>query len=99
MGHPDVGHPPPVLERSRVISERESPSHTSDASGAEARFPSVRALRHDWKSCPSRSFVERGFVERSGKSQQQVPHRAFGPVRNDKGLVGVFAALEVLFHP
>jgi hypothetical protein len=35
------------------------------------------------------------------RDQEQVPHRAFGPVGSDKGCwwgVGVFAALEGLLH-
>ena len=40
------------------------------------------------------------FVVGAGKSQQQVPHRAFGPVRNDKGWfrVGLRVAGSPLFH-
>jgi len=53
-------------------------------SGAEARLPFPTALRHDWKSCPSRSCSWRD-LRLVSQLQQQVPRRAFGPVRNDKG--------------
>jgi hypothetical protein len=50
--------------------------------------------RHEWNSCPSRAFA--GWVCLGlTQSQQQVPHRAFGPVRNDKGLFWwLYAALK-----
>ena len=40
--------------------------------------------------------------QRIGGNSKGVPHRAFGPVRNDKGCwwgVAVFAAPEALLHP
>ena len=38
---------------------------------------------------PYTIFRGRGSSQPPGKSQQQVPHGAFGPVRNDRGLLGV----------
>jgi hypothetical protein len=35
----------------------------------------------------------------SGKVKQQVPHRAFGPVRNDKGFGVGLRSAEALLHP
>jgi hypothetical protein len=53
-------------------------------SGAEARFPFLDLIgTSGTRALPGPSRA--GFIWRSSKSQKQVPHRAFGPVRNDKG--------------
>ena len=66
---------------------------TERTSGAEARFFLVLTAR--LKSCPSRSFAGR-VCRVLRQSQQQVPHWAFGPVRNDKALISgwLYAALK-----
>ena len=68
------------------------------ASGAEARF-FFWTDRHEWNSCPSRAFA--GWVHLVlQQNQEQIPRRAFGPVRNDKGLFWwLYVALKrPLFH-
>jgi len=66
-------------------------------SGLKIRFPFSFGCPARLEVVPFPVFCEHGFVECSSKNQQQVPGRAFVPVRNDKGCwcgVGLIVALK-----
>jgi hypothetical protein len=89
--------------RRRVVSSGQRRAGVSvphgRTSGAEARllFP-VLIGTSGTRALPGVSRA--GLVEGTGKRQQQIPHRAFGPVRNDKGSfwVALRGAEAPLFH-